>query len=114
MSRERTVAPGAVVIMDGLWLFRRASIRNLFAVKIFIRSSREWCEKKRLARDTAERGRTSEQVKAQLNKFTFPMFERFVAPQERWADEVLESPIAERAVQDLAEEIYLKSFCVGI
>jgi uridine kinase len=115
MATEPVLSPKNVVIMDGLWLFRRASIRTLFDLKIFIRSSRQWCEEKRLERDVAQRGRTADQVRAQLEKFTLPMFERYVAPQERWADIVLQSPVSEKAVREIAEKInFFKESSVGI
>ncbi len=103
-----------LVIVEGLWLFRRASIRSLFSTKIFIRAPRELCVERRLARDTSERGRTPEQVMTQLERHTLPMFERFVAPQERWADVILEAPVSDVEVSQLKNRIAEKLCAFGI
>lgn len=110
---EPLVRPGRVVIVEGLWLFRRPSLRKLFGLKIYVRGSREWCEARRLERDVTERGRTPEDVAAQLARFTYPMFERFVAPQERWADIVLQAPVPENRIEQLVEEIESKEWSVS-
>jgi uridine kinase len=67
-----------------------------------------------LDRDVKERGRTREQVLAQFERFTFPMFTRFVAPQERWAQWVLEAPVGEEEVQALANRIEKKDLAMTI
>lgn len=104
-SLEPRVKSKRVVIIEGLWLFRRASIRRLLHQKIFVRSSSEWAAEKRVERDVTERGRTASDARVQWEQFTWPMFERFVAPQMRWADEILESPIPESEVQRLTDLI---------
>ena len=114
MPVETTVNPTGLVLVEGLWLFRRPAMRKLFNLKVFIRAPWDWRERKRLERDTGERGRTAEQVKEQLSRFTFPMHERFVAPQERWADEVLEGPVNEQDVQRLTRSIEMTLEGVGI
>jgi uridine kinase len=105
LSSDGVLPPARIILVEGLWLFRRASLRKRFALRIFIRSTDELCVERRLARDVAERGRTREQVLMQLERFTFPMFARFVAPQEKWADVVLNAPIRERDVCALAQRI---------
>jgi uridine kinase len=106
--------PAPVVIVEGLWLFRRPKIRELFALKIFIRSSEELCVARRLARDTQERGRSADQVRMQLERHTLPMFSRYVAPQEKWADVILEAPVSARDVSGILNKIAGKIHAVGI
>ena len=48
---------------------------------------------------------TEAQVKAQWAQHARPMYEQFVAPQERWADVVLETPPDEREVMKMATAI---------
>jgi uridine kinase len=112
---ELLLSPAPILIVEGLWLFRRPSLRKLFALKVFIRSTTELCAERRLHRDTAERGRTRQEVLTQLQRYTFPMFERFVAPQEKWADVILEAPVAENEVLNLANRIEaMLNISVGI
>jgi uridine kinase len=97
--------PAPVVIVEGLWLFRTPAIRQWLTLKIFIRATEELCVARRLERDTRVRGRTRDQVLAQLERHTLPMFERFVAPQEKWADVVLEAPVSATEVSQLMNRI---------
>jgi uridine kinase len=107
---EFVSACAPVVIVEGLWLFRRAAIRDLFTLKIFIRAAQQLCVERRLARDTRERGRTDQEVLAQIARHTLPMFERFVAPQERWADLILEAPVSASEVSQVRNRI-AESLC---
>ena len=102
---ESYLEPAPILIVEGLWLFRRPSLRSLFTLKIFLRSTKELCIERRVTRDTAERGRTVEQVRDQLQRYTIPMFEKFVAPQEKWADVVLNAPIGAEDVAELLNRI---------
>jgi uridine kinase len=69
-----------------------------------------------LQRDTAERGRTRTQILEQLSRFTLPMSERFVAPQEKWADIVLDAPISAAQISMIVTRIQSthKSLALGI
>jgi uridine kinase len=110
---ELKIKAKPIVIVEGLWLFRRAAVRALFDYKIFVKSSSRWASQKRVERDVRERGRTASEARVQWEQFTWPMFERFVAPQMRWADEILESPIPESEVERLTKFIG-KDFTIGI
>lgn len=116
LNGDAELNPAAILVVEGLWLFRGAKLRSLFDLKIFIRSTPELCTQRRLKRDTAERGRTREQVMQQLSRYTLPMSERFVAPQERWADVVLEAPIGKKEILEVLNRIEArnKELTVGI
>jgi len=104
-AREDALQPAPVVLVEGLWLFRNPSVRRMFSLKIFIRSNEQLCVTRRLKRDIRERGRTRRQVLDQLERFTLPSFERFVAPQEKWADVILEAPVSAAEVSQLTNRI---------
>lgn len=105
LSGDAKLHPAAVLLVEGLWLFRQSRIRNWFDFKIFIRSSSELCTERRLQRDTMERGRTRDQVLEQLTRYTLPMSERFVAPQEKWADLVLHAPVREEEILTIVNKV---------
>lgn len=113
---EPLLAPKPVILVEGLWLFRKAAIRKLFDVKIFMRLPRKTCQSRRLDRDALERGRTPEQAREQWLRFTWPMYERFVAPQERWADLVLRDSPDEEWVSQFAREFQkkMKTGCASL
>ena len=113
---ESFLKPAPILIAEGLWLFRRPAIRKFFDLKVYIRSTTELCTQRRLERDTSERGRTHEQVIAQLERYTLPMYERFVAPQEKWADVILNAPVPDEDALKLINQIEAatRSLSVGI
>ena len=91
-----TVPPAPIVLVEGLWLMRRPSIRKLFALTIFLDCTGDLRLHRRLMRDAAERGRTSESVRRQFRHTVAPMHERFVGPQKAHADLVIKSPLQEK------------------
>src|SRR5579864_4910883 len=62
------LAPKPVVLMDGLWLLRRPSLRHVFSLKIFIDCPARTRRRRRLARDLRSRGRTRAAILEQLRK----------------------------------------------
>ena len=99
---QSVLAPKPVVLMDGLWLLLRPSLRGAFGLKIFIDCPAQTRRRRRLARDLRSRGRTRAAVLEQLRKTVEPMHARFVAPQEKWADIVLRRDFGEREIRQLA------------
>ena len=97
--------PKPLVLVEGLWLWRRPSIRRLFAIRIYVDCPRRVQLQRRLRRDAIERGRSAASVRRQFASQVVPMAERHVAPQARWADVVLTSPVSERDVDTLAERV---------
>src|SRR5215472_8857617 len=91
--------------MDGLWLLRRSSVRRVFGLKIFIECPARTRRSRRLTRDLRSRGRTRASVLEQLRKTVEPMYARFVAPQQKWADITLRHDVSEREVRRLAQEL---------
>ena len=102
---EPVLSAKPVILVEGLWLYRRASVRRIFDRRIFLRLPEHVCASRRMRRDTVERGRNQTQVREQWNEHARPMYERFVAPQERWADLVLTAAPDEERVVSLAAEI---------
>jgi uridine kinase len=97
--------PKALVLVDGLWLLRRPSVRRLFDLSIFISCPAHLRLERRLVRDMAERGRSNAAVRRQFRRAVEPMHERYVAPQERWADIVLHPPLCKAYVRQLAAQL---------
>jgi uridine kinase len=95
--------PMPVILMDGLWLLWRPSVRELFDLRIFLTCPTQLRLERRMARDIAERGRSPESVREQFWKTVAPMHDRYVAPQARWADIVVTQPPSEEEIQRLLE-----------
>jgi len=92
-SRSRWWRPRPFVVLDGLWLLRRPTLRRIYDLTIFLRCPESVCFQRRLKRDLAERGRTRKSIQAQFTHQVAPMHRRFVEPQARLAEVVLDSPI---------------------
>jgi uridine kinase len=97
--------PAPVVLVEGLWLLRRPSIRDRFFLKIFVQCEEEVCLARRVARDTAERGRSETSVRKQFAEQVTPMSRAYVLPQMRWADVIVRSPLSDGVVERLARAI---------
>ena len=103
LHQQEEWLPPSLVLMDGLWLFWRPAVRELFDLRIFLACATQLRLERRLARDVAERGRSPEAVREQFWKTVAPMHDRFIAPQVRWADIVLSEPPSEAEIQRLVE-----------
>jgi len=99
------VAPCQVILVEGLWLLRRPAVRRLFHLSIYLDCPVALRRTRRLARDTAGRGRTRASVLRQFREQVTPMHRRWVQPQRHLASWVLRSPVAGRDVNALAAVI---------
>jgi uridine kinase len=106
--QDRTVKiePGATIsIWDGLWLLNRPALRPLWFRSYFIHCEAETRLKRRIERDTKERGRTELFVQRQFEEATDPMHRKFVEPQCPLASKELQAPISLKTVDEIAMEI---------
>jgi uridine kinase len=88
---ERTfnVFPRSVILVEGILIFAETSLRELFDVKIFVDTDSDLRFIRRLQRDIAERGRTTESVIRQYLSTVRPMHMDFVEPSKRYADVII-------------------------
>jgi uridine kinase len=93
------------IIFEGLWLLRKPAVRKHFNHRYFINCPEDVRFSRRISRDAAERGRSEESIREQLFGSVRPMHERYVESQKRWATRVLEHPIDDQTVNELALEI---------
>jgi len=80
-------------------------LRRVFSLKIFIDCPGRTRRGRRLLRDLRSRGRTRASILEQLKNTVEPMHERFVAPQQKWADVVLRHNFGTAEVRRLAREL---------
>lgn len=83
------VVPAAVVLVEGILLFASEPIRDELDVKVFVDADADMRLLRRLRRDVADRGRTTEAVLDQYESSVRPMHLRFVEPSKRWADVIV-------------------------
>ncbi len=88
-DRTFTVQPRSVILVEGILIFAESSLRDLFDVKIFVDTDSDLRLIRRLQRDIAERGRTTESVIKQYMSTVRPMHLDFVEPSKRYADVII-------------------------
>ena len=84
-----TVQPQRVILVEGILIFTEAALREMFDVKIFVDTDSDLRFIRRLERDLAERGRTTESVIKQYQSTVRPMHLEFVEPSKRYADVII-------------------------
>jgi uridine kinase len=88
---EKTVhiEPQPVIMVEGILILAEKELRELFDVKIFVDTDADIRFIRRLERDIAERGRTSNSVIHQYMATVRPMHMEFVEPSKRYADVII-------------------------
>lgn len=84
-----SIMPQPVIIVEGILIFVEAALRELFDVKIYVDTDPDLRFIRRLQRDIAERGRTTESVINQYLSTVRPMHLEFVEPSKRYADVII-------------------------
>ncbi len=88
-SQTLPVDPQAVIIVEGILIFAERELRKLFDMKIFVDTAPDIRFIRRLERDIAERGRTTQSVIKQYIDTVRPMHLEFVEPSKRYADVII-------------------------
>jgi len=83
------IDPQAVILVEGILIFTEPALRQLFDIKIFVDTDADIRFIRRLQRDIAERGRSSESVVQQYMNTVRPMHLEFVEPSKRYADVII-------------------------
>jgi uridine kinase len=83
------IQPQPVIIVEGILIFAEPALRQTFDVKIFVDTDADLRFIRRLQRDIAERGRTTESVIRQYLDTVRPMHLEFVEPSKRYADLII-------------------------
>ncbi len=84
-----TVNPAPVIVVEGLFALYDADLRDMMSLKIFVDTAPDVRFIRRLQRDIAERGRSTESVITQYMDTVRPMHKQFIEPTKRHADVIL-------------------------
>lgn len=100
-----------VTLVDGILILSQPELLPVFDYSIFIECDSQRRFQRRLQRDTIERGRSPEGVKAQFEKQVEPMHQKFVEPSKKFADRVLSQEdylqSAEQYMQELIDQVFV-------
>jgi uridine kinase len=85
----RSVAPAAVIVVEGILTFVDDKLRSLIDMKIFVDTDADIRIMRRVRRDMEQRGRSFASIREQYYRTVRPMHLQFVEPSKRWADLVI-------------------------
>ena len=88
-TATRSVEPRTVILVEGILIFADRTLRDMFDIKIFVDTDSDLRFLRRLQRDIAERGRTTDSVIQQYLETVRPMHLEFVEPSKRYADVII-------------------------
>ena len=88
-SKTIRVKPAPVIVIEGLFALYDADLRKMMSLKIFVDTAPDVRFIRRLQRDIAERGRSTENVIQQYLETVRPMHKQFIEPTKRRADVIL-------------------------
>jgi uridine kinase len=105
LTEWEQLSPRPFIIVEGLWLLWPLQLRELFDLRVFLDCAESLRWERRLARDLHERGRTTDSIREQFWNVVAPMHKQFVEVQKKWADLVIEQPIAQTGLARLVATI---------
>jgi uridine kinase len=89
LAGSAVVEPREIVLVEGLLLFHDPAVRAALDLRVWVDAPDDLRLARRIARDTAERGRTRASVVAQCFATVLPAHARWVEPTRTCADFVL-------------------------
>lgn len=102
---SKVIRPHSIILVEGLWTWRRPSLKRRFRLKIYIDCSERLRVQRRISRDCTERGRKRSDVLHQLANQVIPMHRRYVEPLRKDADLVVSSPTSSHDITRIAKRI---------
>ncbi|MDC7717074.1 uridine kinase [Vogesella sp. DC21W] len=100
-----TLQPAPVIVIEGLFPLYDAALREMMSLKIFVDTDPDVRFIRRLKRDIAERGRTTDNVIEQYLGTVRPMHNQFIEPTKRFADVILPHGANDPAVDIITTKV---------
>lgn len=89
LKKTLLLRQGDLLILDGILILLKKSIRDFFDLSIFLNVDSSERLRRRVERDTNERGRSEIEINDRFYKMIKPMHEKYVRPSEKFADVVI-------------------------
>jgi len=83
------IAPGKVIIVEGILIFTDSDLRNMLDLKVFVDTEADERIIRIIQRDVNERGRGLDKSIQHYQKFVKPMHEIFIEPSKKYADIII-------------------------
>jgi uridine kinase len=85
----RIVRPAGIVVVEGILVLWEPTLRERFDLKVFVDTDADIRLIRRIRRDAAERGRSTDSVIEQYLTTVRPAHEQFIEPSKRYADVIV-------------------------
>jgi uridine kinase len=82
----RMVRPSPIIVMEGILVLWEPRLRERFDLKVYVDTDADLRLIRRLIRDVAERGRTTDSIIEQYLSTVRPAHDQFIEPSKRHAD----------------------------
>ena len=89
LKKTLLIKQGDLLILDGILILLKNNIRDFFDLSIFLNVDSSERLRRRVERDTNERGRSEIEINDRFYKMIKPMHEKYVRPSEKFADVVI-------------------------
>lgn len=87
------ITPKKWIIIEGLLVLYKRALSNMFDLKIYLDINEAFALSRRIKRDVKHRGETIESVCSRYFKDVLPMQKKFVEPQKKFADIIINGNI---------------------
>lgn len=89
-SKEtKKIGPKKIILIEGILVLYDKKIREITDTKVFVDADSDVRLKRRILRDTKERGRSIESCLTQYIEQVKPMHEKYVEPSKKYADIII-------------------------
>jgi uridine kinase len=102
----RIVPPSPIIVVEGILVLWEPQLRERFDLKVYVDTDADLRLIRRLRRDVAERGRTTESIIEQYLTTVRPAHDQFIEPSKRHADVIFpEGGMNEPAIEMLLARV---------
>ena len=91
--KELVYKPAPIVLLEGLFVFADKSLNAMYDYRLYIDADDDITLKRRIARDTVERGMTEDEVMYQWDNHVQPAYAEFLKPHKSEADYVIKNNV---------------------
>jgi uridine kinase/predicted MPP superfamily phosphohydrolase len=105
-AEETTLFPARpLILVEGLFALAFPEVRMLCARKIYVHLDKETCLHRRIERDTRERQRSPEEIRARYQQWVEPSLTQWVEPQKEHADVILDGSQPVESLLQICQEV---------
>lgn len=83
------LVPAPLILVEGLFIFHSAEMRQLFDLKVFVDVEDHIRLKRRILRDNSERGYPLDDVLYRYEHHVFPAYQQYIAPYKYQSDVII-------------------------